>query len=132
LQSSVYFTGNVAPDAMAEILSAGNVLCLASTNEGWPNVVHEALACGSPVVSTDVGAVREMLPSNRYGLIVPVNDQAALQRALEEALRKDWDRDAISAWGRARSWQQVVIEVRDEMQQLVAEYGTGVSETCAS
>ncbi len=66
LQTSVHFTGKLAPDAMGEALSAGDLLCLASTNEGWPNVVHEALACGSPVVSTDVSAVPDMLPQRKF------------------------------------------------------------------
>src|ERR1051326_2512730 len=71
------------------------------------NVVHEALACGTPVVATDVGAVPEMLGGGAYGIIVPVNDAVALQRGLVDALGKTWDRRAISAWGSARSWRDV-------------------------
>jgi glycosyltransferase involved in cell wall biosynthesis len=87
-------------------------------------VVHEALACGTPVVATDVGAVPEMLAGGRYGLIVPVNDQSALEYALQEVLRRDWDRQAISAWGRARSWEQVASEVFAEMQVILKEEKT--------
>jgi glycosyltransferase involved in cell wall biosynthesis len=121
LDHAVRFLGPVSAEAMAEIMSAADVFCLASTNEGWPNVVHEALACGTPVVATDVGAVPEMLDGGRYGLVVPVNDQSALEYALQEALRKDWDRQTISAWGGARSWEQVAAEVFVEMQAIVKE-----------
>jgi glycosyltransferase involved in cell wall biosynthesis len=121
LEESVHFLGAVTPEAIAEVMSAADVLCLASTNEGWPNVVHEALACGTPAIATDVGAVPEMLPGDRYGLVVPVNDEAALEKAVETALGRDWNREAISAWGRARSWQQVAGEVLHEMQAVVAE-----------
>ena len=48
-------------------MSAADVFCLASSTEGWPNVVNEALACGTPVVATDVGAVRQMIVSDQYG-----------------------------------------------------------------
>jgi glycosyltransferase involved in cell wall biosynthesis len=121
MEDSVHFLGAVTPEEMAEVMSAADLLCLASTNEGWPNVVHEALGCGTPVVATDVGAVPEILSDSRYGFVVPVDDGAALEKALEEALRTDWDRPAISAWGQARSWQQVAAEVFCEMVQVAAE-----------
>lgn len=121
LGTAVRFLGAVPPDVIAEVMSAADLLCLASTNEGWPNVVHEALACGTPVVATDVGAVPEMLRSRHYGLVVPANDQPALQRALHEALQTNWDRAAISDWGRARSWQQVALEVLQQMRTVVSE-----------
>jgi teichuronic acid biosynthesis glycosyltransferase TuaC len=117
LESSVRFLGQVAPEVLAELLSAADVSCLASTNEGWPNVVHEALACGTPVVATDVGAVPEML-AGKYGVVVPVNDPVALACGLEKALEMHWDRDAIAAWGQARGWRQVATEVLAEMQAI--------------
>lgn len=121
LTASVRFLGPVSSDVMAELMSAADVCCLASTNEGWPNVVHEALACGTPVVATDVGAVPDMLVHGRHGLVVPVNDPPALVRALQEALAMDWDRAMISDFGRARSWHQVATEVLGEMQTAIRE-----------
>ncbi len=121
LRQAVRFLGVIDSEAMAEVMSAADVLCLASTNEGWPNVVHEALACGTPVVATDVGAIPDMLPDNRYGLIIPVNDDSALRSALKKALKMTWDRPAISAWGMARSWRQVAQEVLQEMRAIVPE-----------
>ena len=121
LQESVHFLGQVPPHELAELMSAADVFCLSSTNEGWPNVVHEALACGTPVVATDVGAVPDMLPSDRYGYVVPVNHKAALRQALQNALESHWDRSAISAWGQARSWNQVALEVFTELKQAVVD-----------
>jgi glycosyltransferase involved in cell wall biosynthesis len=121
LADSVRFLGPVEAETVAEIMSAADVFCLASTNEGWPNVVHEALACGTPVVATDVGAVPDMLAGGRYGVIVPINDSPALQRALEEALRQRWDRQAIADWGQARGWRQVACEVLEQMQAVIRE-----------
>ena len=121
MQQVVRFLGVIDSEKMAEVMTAADVLCLASTNEGWPNVVHEALACGTPVVATDVGAIPDMLPDDRYGLVVPVNDDTALQIALKMAMHKTWDRSVISAWGMARSWRQVAQEVLQEMHDIVPE-----------
>jgi glycosyltransferase involved in cell wall biosynthesis len=121
LQEHVSLLGHVPPETLAELMSAADVFCLASSREGWPNVVHEAMGCGTPVVATRVGAVSELVPSERYGLIVPPNDAAALANALAEALGKDWDRQAICAWAQSRSWEQVASEVLEQMEHVVAQ-----------
>jgi teichuronic acid biosynthesis glycosyltransferase TuaC len=118
LAPAVRFLGPVPAETLAELMSAADLFCLASTNEGWPNVVHEALACGAPVVATDVGAIPEMLAGGR-GLVVPVNEPLRLQQALVTALKTDWDRHAISTWARARSWEQVAAEVYAEMEMIL-------------
>lgn len=110
----VRFFGLARQETLAELMSAMDVFCLASASEGWPNVVNEALACGTPVVATDVGAVRQMIPSDRFGFVVPVNDVPRLEATLRDALSRDWDHTAISTWGRSRSWEHVAREVLQE------------------
>jgi glycosyltransferase involved in cell wall biosynthesis len=121
LDAWVTFLGEVTQQTLAELMSAADVFCLASSTEGWPNVVNEALACGTPVVATDVGAVRQMVASERYGAVVPVHDGEALTEALHRALTSEWDHEAISVWGRSRSWEQVADGVLDEMRQVMVE-----------
>jgi teichuronic acid biosynthesis glycosyltransferase TuaC len=124
LEDRVRFTGEVKQDALAELMSAADVFCLASSSEGWPNVVNEALACGTPVVATDVGAVRQMITSQTYGFIVPVDNPDALADALGSALTRQWDHDVISAWGRSRSWDHVANEVLVQVSAAVAEHSS--------
>ena len=119
LQNNVQFVGYITQGEMAELMSAADVLCLASSREGWPNVVHESLGCGTPVVATDIGGVPEMVPGDCYGFVVPAADQKALEIALRQALEKDWDRNAISAWGRSRSWATVAQEMLDIFNNAV-------------
>jgi glycosyltransferase involved in cell wall biosynthesis len=120
LDASVRMVGAVSPAEVACWMCAADVLCLASTREGWPNVVNEALACGTPVISTDVGGVPDMIPDSRYGFVIPVGDEAALAGALDQAVRKDWDRSAIASWGQQRSWEHVAQDVLQEMQSVIA------------
>jgi glycosyltransferase involved in cell wall biosynthesis len=121
LDGQVAFLGEVPQARLAELMCAADVFCLASSTEGWPNVVNEALACGTPVVATDVGAVRQMVAGDAYGYVIAVNDADALASALRAALTRTWDNDGISAWGRLRSWSQVAEEVLAEMRTVVAE-----------
>jgi teichuronic acid biosynthesis glycosyltransferase TuaC len=121
LEKQVRMVGRVSADTLAELMTAADVYCLASNREGWPNVVHEALACGLPVVATDVGAIPEMIPSSAFGTIVPPGDSSALTQALRQALLTDWNRMSIAAWGQARSWDRVAGEVVDAMTAAVKE-----------
>ena len=121
LEDRVHFTGVLPATELAAVMSGASVMALASTNEGCLNVVNEALACGVPVVATDIGGVPEMLPGNAYGFIVPVDHQRALEDALERALAVKWDREAIARWGASRSWRQVALEALSCLQCAVEE-----------
>ena len=121
LAERVHLLGEVSPQTLAEVMSASDIQCLASTREGWPNVVHEAMACGTPVVATDVGAVADMIPSPKYGSVVPVGDSLALERAIQHALAREWDRRSISALAHSRTWECVACDVLSEFEQVAAE-----------
>jgi teichuronic acid biosynthesis glycosyltransferase TuaC len=132
LTHSVRLVGQVSIGMMAELMSAADVFCLASSREGWPNVVHEALACGLPVVATDVGAVPDLIASPDDGAVVPVNDKQALAAALRVALSKPWNREAISDRAHLRSWHQVAEEVSRELNAVcVGETGSAANTPCS-
>lgn len=62
LNERVHFLGSITPDELQWPLSTADVFVLASRNEGWANVILEAMACMLPVVATDVGSKREVVP----------------------------------------------------------------------
>lgn len=118
LTDKVYLPGGLAPDQVAQWISASDVLTLPSWSEGYPNVVVEALACGRPAVATDVGGTREILrPDN--GILVPPRDVAALQAGLTQALSTEWDHAGIAA-SMQRSWDDVAMETLQVCTALVA------------
>jgi glycosyltransferase involved in cell wall biosynthesis len=98
------------PATIARILNAADAFVLATRSEGWCNAIHEALACGTPVVATDVGGNRELVRTAGDGLLSPFGDGPALRDAMIAVLSATWDRPAIAARA-ARSWDDVAHEV---------------------
>lgn len=79
--------GNVAPDLIPSMMNAADCLLLTSDWEGSPNVVKEALACNLPVVSVDVGDVRERLEGVQPSVIV-CRDSRKIGKAISDILRQ--------------------------------------------
>lgn len=104
LQSRVHFTGPMSPGDLYLPLSAADVFVLATRYEGWANVLLEAMACRLPVVATDVGGNAEVVCRDELGALVPFGDSAALARAIDGALRRNWNRDAIRAYANDNTW----------------------------
>jgi glycosyltransferase involved in cell wall biosynthesis len=65
-----------------EYLASLDLFVLASLWEGMPFVVLEAMGCELPVVATDVGGVRDLIPTEAYGTVVPPADAHALKEAI--------------------------------------------------
>lgn len=108
LSDRVRMAGGVEPAEVAEWIAASDVLTLPSWSEGYPNVLVEALACGCPVVATDVGGSGEIVSADS-GILVPARDPARLAEALGDALARTWDHASI-ARAMARSWDDVARE----------------------
>ncbi len=99
---AVYLAG-YREDALRYIANA-DAFVLASTTEGAPMVLVEAMACGVPVVSTDcpVGP-RELLGDGRFGLLVPLGDASAMAEALTTVLTDPMLRESLVEAGRRRA-----------------------------
>ncbi|MCB0331111.1 MAG: glycosyltransferase [Bdellovibrionales bacterium] len=76
-----------------QLMSGFDIYCSSSVNEGFPNVLGEAMACGIPVVSTDVGASGEMLDG--LSPVVPRRDAEALARVVCEVIAMSSEKRAL-------------------------------------
>jgi len=85
-------------------MAAADLVVLPSWNEGTPNVVIEALACGRRVVATEVGGTPDLVTSSLLGALVPPKTPMALAAAINEALATSYDPDAVAAAAHADSW----------------------------
>lgn len=94
--------------------AAADVFCLATKSEGCPNVVLEALACGTPAVVSRVGAVDELIKSGENGCLVERSDPESLVKQLRIALSTAWNRPEIAARMRSKwGWERCAEQVTD-------------------
>lgn len=125
LESRVHFLGTMPPPEIRTVLSCADVFVLATRNEGWANVILEAMACGLPVVATDVGGNREVIATSTVGSIVPFGDSELLKAALDSALHREWDRRAIMEYARANSWDTRVDALLQIYEETLESGATG-------
>ena len=116
LEQDVILKGAIANDQLRSWYSAADVSCLASSREGWANVLLESMACGTPVVATRIWGTPEVVVSDDLGLLVEQNPQA-LADGLRSALQKSWNGARISAFAQQRSWVVVAEEVEAWLAQ---------------
>ena len=102
----VHFAGQVPQAELARWYSAADVLVLASSREGWPNVLLEAMACGTPVVATAVGGIPEVVQGNQVGRLVAVRDAGALVAAVRDLLAAPPERHQVRAYAERFSWDR--------------------------
>ena len=121
LQDNVRLIGTVPHGELSSWYCAADVFCLASLREGCPNVVLEALACGRPVVATRVGGIPELVVSSAFGALVERSPEA-FERALQDALQRHWDYDAIAAHGRSYGWDHVGMQVMNVYSRAITQF----------
>jgi glycosyltransferase involved in cell wall biosynthesis len=108
------FTGN--PYAY---MRRARLVVLSSTFEGFGNVLVEAMACGTPVVSTDCpSGPAEILEQGRYGPLVPVGDPVALAAAMVNVLHGPIDRRALLDRSQAFSIERIAGQYLDLVEGL--------------
>jgi teichuronic acid biosynthesis glycosyltransferase TuaC len=94
LERHVFLLGPQPHDEIGDWIRMAKVFCLPSLNEGMPNVVIEAQACGVPVVASNVGGIGELVSADT-GILVPPANAAALADALAKAFSRSWDQSLI-------------------------------------
>jgi glycosyltransferase involved in cell wall biosynthesis len=119
LQADVKLAGDIPHEELRLWYSAADLFCLASSREGWPNVVLEALACGVPVAATAVGGIPEIIRLPHIGRLTQSNDHQSMAKLIEEALATTWDVDKIVKYAHQHSWEQVACSVHMLLQELL-------------
>ena len=121
LDETVMFLGVMPSDKLKIPLSAADIFVLSTSNEGWANVFLEAMACGLPVITTDVGGNREVVCRDEIGTIIPFGDAQKLESAIASALSRKWDREEIVSYATKNSWDSRVDVLIDSFESVLEE-----------
>jgi starch synthase len=100
---SVAFRGHVAPFEVAALLDRSTCLVLPSRSEGLPRIAVEAMARGRAVVGSRGGGIPDIVDDGATGVLVPVDDEAALADALVSVLSDPMLAARLGREGRARA-----------------------------
>jgi len=119
LMGRVRFTGALPHAKLVEYYRAADVMVLASASEGMPNVVLEALACGTPVVATAVGGIPEILDRS-VGRVVASREPPQIAAAINELRASMPERAAVRSYAERFGWDDTIGSLAQLIEGLAA------------
>ncbi|MGS1015959.1 glycosyltransferase [Allosphingosinicella humi] len=113
------FLGAQPHDAVARLIAAADVMVLPTSAEGLANVWVEALASGTPVVTSDVGGARDVVDRPEAGRLVPL-EPSAIAAAVRDLLAEPPPQEAVRRAAERFRWERNALELRDHLRGLVS------------
>ena len=108
----VTFLPHVPQNELGPYYAGAKYTIMMSSMEGMPNVILESLATGTPVISTNVGGIAEVVTADN-GILLSERTSEALTDALTTALNRDWDRQKISESMKYLDWHETARKLHD-------------------
>ena len=104
----VKFIGEIPNHELRIWYNAADVFCLASYREGWANVILESMACGIPVIASDVGGNAQVICNENLGTVIPFGSPERLTKAISEGLSHSWNAREIRQYAKTNNWNERV------------------------
>jgi glycosyltransferase involved in cell wall biosynthesis len=117
----VRFIGIVPHEALSDFYTAADIFVLASLREGWPNVLLESMACGTPVVSARVGGTPEIVADPVAGELFGERSPGALAAAVRAAIGRGIDRAGVLRYARQFGWEQTTQRQIDLFRGMIGQ-----------
>jgi glycosyltransferase involved in cell wall biosynthesis len=122
VQDRVRFLGRIDHETLPEIYNAADALVLASSREGWPNVLLEAMACGTPAIAAPVWGTSEIITTPDAGLLAADRSVDAFRDSIKELLAALPARTDTRAYAEKFSWDETADGVIAVWQQAIDNF----------
>ena len=123
LKDRVKFLGTLTQDELVEVYSAAELLILASSREGMPNVLLEAISCGTPVLAANVGGAAEIIDNKIIGRLLLDRSPAGIIDGVQQVVGSHLDREKIRAAANFWSWDKTVERILSLYDTLIIKDG---------
>ena len=101
----VNFVGGMQQHALPDYYAAADCLMLASSREGWANVLLESMACGTPVIATKVWGTPEVVSKPEAGLLINRSVDAIIE-GVEAFITQNINRKLTRKYAESFSWDE--------------------------
>jgi glycosyltransferase involved in cell wall biosynthesis len=101
----VRFVGALAQEELRNYYGAADALVLASSREGWANVLLESMACGTPVVASRIGGTPEVVSAPEAGELMHERTPESVAEAVQRLFARHSDRGATRRYAEKFSWE---------------------------
>jgi len=126
LTDRVFFTGNIMQAELPGYYAAADALVLASSREGMPNVLLESLACGTPVIATNVGGSSEVITHDDIGILLKERSANGIAKAVKTLLIKGVSSEKVRLFAQQLSWEDVTKKQYDFLNNLTLSNKEGI------
>ncbi len=106
LSKRVHFLGALSQEDLKQYYGAADALVLASSREGWANVLLEAMACGTPVVATNVWGTPEVVDGSEAGVLVKERTALSIYEGIGSILAELPDRAKTRSYAERFDWEE--------------------------
>lgn len=120
LGTRVTFLGAVSQRKLCDYYAAADTLVLASSREGWANVLLEAMACGTPVVATRVWGTPEVVTKPEAGILCESRTVESLATSISRLFTNYPDREATRRYAEQFSWDATTAGQLDIFNHLIS------------
>jgi len=124
INSRVHFAGDVPHHKLATYFQAADLLVISSHSEGWPTTIHEALACGTPVVAPAIGGIPDALADPNLGVLIDTGEPDNLAQGIRQAMNTSWTPSNLHKAAALHDWLSIAAKHVQLYENILASTST--------